>query len=134
MNKYWSANYDEINEIYLKMWPMRFKDSGGWVHPHCSQKVLLVMILHDYSMEAQNYDRADSRIHPKWNQDKQTIIYNSFEFMGICGWKTQKTLKKYLSFLHNDGFIFLNWLSTNEFEVSINFERILNAPRFEEKT
>lgn len=131
MSKYWKANYNDLHEIMMNVFEMRFEDTDGWVYPHSSQKVILAMFLFEYSKEFQEWKSSDRICKPDFNDENQTIIHKYQEFADVCRYKTIKTMKKYLSLLQVSGFINLKKLDKDHFEVSINFDRILNAPKFE---
>ncbi len=129
--KYWQADYDKIGEMMRLIWRMKFKYNGGWI-THRIYKLILISILHDYSLEAQNDKRDEVYVHPIFNNEKESIIYEYVEFRRYIGLMTTITLKKYLNMMNIDSFIFFNHLDKNSFEVSINFQKIINAPMFDE--
>jgi hypothetical protein len=130
MKKYWQSEYEDLVEIIRLVWRMKFKPEG-WI-THRNEKLMLVLILHDYSIETQNQDRSRSFIHPLYNSDKESIIYQYSQFTKLCCLRTIRTLKKYLKLLEKDNLVFIEF-TKNFFEVKLKFETIINAPKFEEE-
>lgn len=135
MNKstLWACTEDEFSEIHHQIIKLKFKPDG-WLYPHISQKGILCSMLYDFSQDGLTSDRYNSIVHPAFNYDKKTVIYDYREFANMCRLKTIRTLKKYLSFLVEEDFIQI-WIindNPNLFEAKINLRKITEAPKFPE--
>lgn len=129
MSKYWAVPEDDLRGVCRTSGEMEFKPNG--VVTHQIEKIILMFMIYDYSIEHQNREGDCWICHPIFNHDTETIIYRFDEFMRLCRYKTKRTLKKYLSLLEKDGLISLKYLNKDQFEVAVNFEAILNAPKIE---
>lgn len=129
MSKYWAVPGNDLLEIFKMAMAMEFKPNG--IITHRVEKLMLVFMLYDYSIEHQNRRGDCWDCYPIFNHETETITYFFDEFASMCTYKTKKTVKKYLSLLEQDGLISLKYLNKDQFEVSVNFEAILNAPKIE---
>lgn len=129
MSKYWAVPEYDLLEIFEMIMEMQFKPNG--IVTHRVEKLILMFITYDHSIEHQNRKGDCWDCYPVFNHDSETITYRFDEFASMCTYKTKRTVKKYLSLLEKDGLISLKYLNKDQFEVAVNFEAILNAPKIE---
>ena len=128
----WNLSDDDFGELNQLIWKMNFEPVGRVKYGF--GKLILTTMLMEFTNFGLTHDYSNSRIHPIFNYSNKSVIYNYKEYAELCGWKTVKTFKKYLFSLVDAGFLQIWTFGNNRqiFEVKINLDRIIKAPKIKE--